>query len=98
MRRVSVTVDGEAAESARAEMLALFPEGFEEAERGDEFELSAYTDAGGEARMSAVFGAGAAKEVPAGWEERWEHFHRPGRGRRILIVAALEPAPHDHGA
>jgi len=25
-------------------MLALFPEGFEEAERGEEFELSAYTD------------------------------------------------------
>jgi ribosomal protein L11 methyltransferase len=95
---VSVTVDGEAAESARAEMLALFPEGFEEAERGDAFELSAYTDAGGEARMSAVFGAVAAKEVPADWEERWKHFHRPVRAGRIWIVPPWEQAPRDEDA
>ena len=95
---MSVTVDGEAAESARAEMLALFPEGFEEAERGDEFELSAYTDAGGEARMSAVFGAVAAKEVPADWEERWKHFHRPVLAGRIWIVPPWEQAPRDEDA
>jgi len=71
-------------------MLALFPEGFEEAERGDEFELSAYTDEGGEARMSAVFGAVAAKDVPADWEERWKHFHRPVRAGRIWIVPPWE--------
>ena len=76
-------------------MLALFPEGFEEAERGDEFELSAYTDAGGEARMSAVFGVVAAKEVPADWEERWKHFHRPVRAGRIWIVPPWEQAPRD---
>ena len=74
-------------------MLALFPEGFEEAERGDEFVLSAYTDAGGEARMSAVFGAVAAKDVPAGWEERWKHFHRPVRAGRLWIVPPWERAP-----
>jgi ribosomal protein L11 methyltransferase len=74
-------------------MLALFPEGFEEAERGDEFELSAYTDSGGEARMSAVFGAVAAKDVPAGWEERWKHFHRPVRAGRVWIVPPWERAP-----
>src|SRR5207244_7883684 len=95
LRRVSVTVDGEAAESARAEMLALFPEGFEEAERGDEFELSAYTDSGGEARMSAVFGAVAAKDVPADWEERWKHFHRPVRAGSLWIVPPWEPAAED---
>jgi ribosomal protein L11 methyltransferase len=76
-------------------MLALFPEGFEEAERGDEFELSAYTDEGGEARMSAVFGAVAAKDVPADWEERWKHFHRPVRAGRIWIVPPWERAPQD---
>ena len=76
-------------------MLALFPEGFEEAERGDEFELSAYTDAGGEARMSAVFGAVAAKDVPADWEERWKHFHRPVRAGRIWIVPPWEQSPQD---
>jgi ribosomal protein L11 methyltransferase len=73
-------------------MLALFPEGFEEAERGDEFELSAYTDAGGEARMSAVFGAVAAKDVPADWEERWKHFHRPVRAGSLWIVPPWEDA------
>jgi ribosomal protein L11 methyltransferase len=71
-------------------MLALFPEGFEESERGDEFELSAYTDEQGEARMSAVFGAVAAKEVPADWEERWKHFHRPVRVGGIWIVPPWE--------
>jgi ribosomal protein L11 methyltransferase len=71
-------------------MLALFPEGFEEAERGGEFELSAYTDAGGEARMSAVFGAVAAKDVPADWEERWKHFHRPVRAGTLWIVPPWE--------
>jgi ribosomal protein L11 methyltransferase len=76
-------------------MLSLFPEGFEEAERGDEFELSAYTDAGGEARMSAVFGAVAAKDVPPDWEERWKHFHRPVRAGRIWIVPPWEPASPD---
>jgi len=76
-------------------MLALFPEGFEEAERGDEFELSAYTDSGGEARMSAVFGAVAAKDVPADWEERWKHFHRPVRAGSLWIVPPWERAPED---
>jgi ribosomal protein L11 methyltransferase len=74
-------------------MLALFPEGFEEAERGSEFELSAYTDEGGEARMSAVFGSVAATDVPADWEERWKHFHRPVRAGRIWIVPPWEQAP-----
>ena len=76
-------------------MLALFPEGFEEAERGDEFELSAYTDEGGEARMSAVFGAVAAQDVPADWEEAWKRFHRPVRAGRIWIVPPWEKAPKD---
>ena len=76
-------------------MLALFPEGFEEAERGDKFELSAYTDEGGEARMCAVFGTVAAKDVPADWEERWKHFHRPVRAGRIWIVPPWEQPPQD---
>jgi ribosomal protein L11 methyltransferase len=71
-------------------MLALFPEGFEEAERGDEFELSAYTDAGGEARMTAVFGAIAAIDVPVDWEERWKRFHRPVHAGGIWIVPPWE--------
>ena len=76
-------------------MLALFPEGFEEAERDGEFELSAYTDERGEARMSAVFGSVAATDVPADWEERWKHFHRPVRAGPIWIVPPWEQAPED---
>jgi ribosomal protein L11 methyltransferase len=74
-------------------MLALFPEGFEEAERGGKFELSAYTDEGGEERMSLVFGSVATKDVPPDWEERWKHFHRPVRAGRIWIVPPWEQAP-----
>ena len=35
--------------------------------------------------MSAVFGAVAAKDVPADWEERWKHFHRPVRAGSLWI-------------
>jgi ribosomal protein L11 methyltransferase len=71
-------------------MCALFPEGFEEAERGEEFELSAYTDASGEARMAAVFGPVAASEVPIDWEERWKRFHRPVQAGGLWIVPPWE--------
>jgi ribosomal protein L11 methyltransferase len=74
-------------------MLALFPEGFEEADRADQVVLSAYTDARGEARLSAVFGAVATTEVPADWEERWKQFHRPVRAGGIWIVPPWEQAP-----
>jgi ribosomal protein L11 methyltransferase len=76
-------------------MLALFPEGFEEAERGGEFELSAYTDQGGETRMSAVFGSVMATDMPADWEDRWKRFHRPVRAGRIWIVPPWEQAPEN---
>src|SRR2546423_1740608 len=57
LRRVSVRGERAGAEEARARMLALFPEGFEEADRGDELELRAYTDAEGERRAREDFGA-----------------------------------------
>ena len=74
-------------------MLALFPEGFEESERGDEFVLSAYTDAVGEARMTAAFGSVVTSAVPADWEERWKRFHRPVRAGGIWIVPPWERPP-----
>ena len=74
-------------------MLALFPEGFEEAERGDELVLSAYTDARGEERMAAAFGEVAAADVPADWEERWKRFHRPVSAAGIWIVPPWEDPP-----
>ena len=60
-------------------MLAAFPEGFEEADHGDEVELSAYTDTAGEERARADFGHVIAVEVPPDWHERWKEFHRASR-------------------
>ena len=45
---MSITVPYGRAEVARARMIDLFPEGFEEIEHGDGVELVAYTDSGGE--------------------------------------------------
>ena len=78
-------------------MLALFPEGFEESERGAELVLSAYTDARGEGRMAASFGEVTATDVPTDWVERWKRFHRPvSREARIpsssIPAARSEPA------
>jgi ribosomal protein L11 methyltransferase len=71
-------------------MLTLFPEGFEEAERGRKYELSAYTDEVGEARMEEAFGALVASDVPPDWEERWKRFHRPVRAGGVWIVPPWE--------
>jgi ribosomal protein L11 methyltransferase len=60
-------------------MLELFPGGFEEVDTADGVELAAYTDAGGEERMWAAFGAARAAAVSEDWAERWRRFHRPAR-------------------
>ena len=44
-------VGPERVEEARATMLELFPEGFEEVDRPEGIELAAYTDAAGEERV-----------------------------------------------
>ena len=74
-------------------MLALFPEGFEESERGAELVLSAYTDARGEGRMAASFGEVTATDVPTDWVERWKRFHRPVSAGGIWIVPPWEDPP-----
>jgi ribosomal protein L11 methyltransferase len=75
---VSVTVPERRAEEARALMLELFPEGFEEFDRMDgDVELAAYTDAGGEERISLAFGSAHARTVEPDWSDRWRSFHRP---------------------
>jgi ribosomal protein L11 methyltransferase len=77
--RVSVTVPPAEAERARATMLELFPQGFEERDCADGVELAAYTDSAGEEQLWAAFGGARATEVEGGWEERWRAFHRPVR-------------------
>jgi ribosomal protein L11 methyltransferase len=79
LMRVSVTVPPAEAERARAVMLELFPEGFEEAELSGGVELAAYTDSAGEERLWSAFGGARSADVEEGWEERWRAFHKPIR-------------------
>ena len=76
-------------------MIELFPEGIEERETGDGLELAAYTDAGGEERLWAAFGAGSASSVPADWEERWRAFHRPVQVGPLWVGPPWEEQPPD---
>jgi ribosomal protein L11 methyltransferase len=74
-------------------MLELFPEGFEERDAGDDVELVAYTNAGGEERLSLAFGGARAADVDAGWDARWRSFHRPVRVGPLWVGPPwLEPA------
>jgi ribosomal protein L11 methyltransferase len=79
-------------------MLALFPEGFEEGERGPALELAAYTDERGEDRARAEFGDIVASEVPDDWEERWKRFHRPVMIAGLWIGPPWEQRPADSPA
>ena len=57
-------------------MLELFPEGIEERDVAGAFQLAAYTDSAGEARLRAAFADVVVEPVEPGWEERWREFHR----------------------
>ena len=63
----------DAVEEARARLLDLHPEGFEEGVG----ELAVYTDAAGERRLREAFTDVSSLAVEPGWEERWREFHRP---------------------
>lgn len=74
-------------------MIELFPEGFEEVDRGKGTELAAYTDAAGEERMWAFFGNGRAADVEGGWEDKWRAFHRPTTVGRLWVGPPWEERP-----
>lgn len=67
----------DAAEAARAALVELFPEGFEERAAGGALELAVYTDEAGERRLRACFAGVRSTPVAADWRERWRDFHRP---------------------
>jgi len=73
------------AEEARALLIELFPDGFEELEVDGGIEFAAYTKAGGEERLWQVFGPGVATPVDAGWGEAWKRFHRPVEIGRLWV-------------
>lgn len=74
-----MTVPAAQAERARAIMIELFPQGFEEVDQDGGVELAAYTDAAGEERLWAAFGGARSDRVEEGWDDRWRAFHRPVR-------------------
>jgi ribosomal protein L11 methyltransferase len=91
-----VSVPVARAELARARMIALFPEGFEEIEGPEGIELVAYTDASGEERLWHAFGGTAlAQDVADGWEDRWRDFHRPVRVGPVWIGQPWQEQPTD---
>ncbi|HEX7524820.1 MAG TPA: 50S ribosomal protein L11 methyltransferase [Gaiellaceae bacterium] len=92
---MAVEVGLERLEEARATMLELFPEGFEEVDRPEGVELAAYTDAGGEERMWHFFGGARADDVPTGWEDRWRAFHQPIRVGSLWVGPPWETPPAD---
>jgi ribosomal protein L11 methyltransferase len=82
---VTVSVPLERSEEARAAMIELFPEGFEEREGDAGVELTAYTE-----RFDAVARLeplGQVREGPVaqGWEDAWKDFHRPVTIGRLWI-------------
>jgi ribosomal protein L11 methyltransferase len=81
------------AEIARASMLELAPDGFEEIEGDGWIELVAYTDIAGEASLQKTFGEVSSVAVEAGWEDRWREFHRPVYVGGLWIGPPWEPVP-----
>lgn len=75
-------------------MLELFPQGFEEVDRGNGgVELVAYTDASGEERLWQAFGGARGSDVEEGWEDRWRDFHRPVRVGSLWVGPPWESPP-----
>jgi ribosomal protein L11 methyltransferase len=95
LRRVSIEVGFARLEQARATMIELFPQGFEEVDKAQGTELAAYTDAAGEERLWAFFGSGRSADVESGWEDRWRAFHRPIRVGRLWVGPPWETPPTD---
>jgi ribosomal protein L11 methyltransferase len=88
-----VVVPAAALEEARARMLELFPEGFEEAEAPGGLELAVYTAASGEQRLRRAFDGIASTPVPGDWADRWRQFHTGVRVGRFWIGPPWEQPP-----
>jgi ribosomal protein L11 methyltransferase len=96
LRRVSVTVPDARGEEARAVMLELFPEGFEEITGDGGLELAAYTNAAGEERIWQAFGGAASSaDVEDDWLDRWRQFHKPVRVGSLWIGPPWETPDPD---
>ena len=90
-----MTVPQERAEAARAQMLELFPHGFEEVVSETSVELVGYTDSAGEEHFMHEFSGARSSEVELGWEERWRVFHKPVQIGPLWVGPPWERPPAD---
>lgn len=88
-------ISPEQAEEARAAMLALFPEGFEEVETDGALELAAYGGAEAGERLARALGPVSIRPVDPGWEEGWKRFHRPARIGTVWVGPPWEAPDAD---
>jgi ribosomal protein L11 methyltransferase len=90
-----VTVRAADAEVARARMLDLLPEGFEEVDRGETVELAGYVEPERELRVQSVFADAVSTPVADDWPDRWRAFHRPVRIGPLWVGPPWEAPPDD---
>ena len=81
------------AEIARARLLELVPQGFEEVEDVGRLELAAYVAEEEEVLVRGAFENVSSEPVQPGWEERWREFHRPVRVGGLWIGPPWETSP-----
>jgi len=94
LKRVATIVPAARAEEARAAVLELFPEGFEERDVPGGLELVAYVaDAKREERLRRLFGTVTVADVAEDWEDRWRAFHSGVRVGRLWVGPPWESAP-----
>jgi ribosomal protein L11 methyltransferase len=93
LRRIAISVPESEAEIARARLLALAPDGFEEVQTGVGLELVVYADEPAEARIRTAFPEVASHPLEPGWEDAWRAFHRPVRTGGLWIGPPWESPP-----
>jgi ribosomal protein L11 methyltransferase len=91
--RVSLSAPLARAEEARAAVLELAPEGFEEAQHDDAITFGLYVDAERVLAIRAAFGDTRVDPVAPGWEDAWRAFHRPVRAGGVWIGPPWELPP-----
>jgi ribosomal protein L11 methyltransferase len=88
-----VGVPAAEAEIARARLIELAPEGFEEASRGNRLELVVYGGREMEDVLRGLFEDVSSTRVEDGWEDGWRAFHRPVSVAGLWIGPPWEAVP-----
>ncbi len=81
------------AEPARARVLELAPEGFEEVAVGERVELVAFVDAGRASALVQTFPEATVAPLEEGWEDAWRSYHRPVVAGGVWIGPPWESPP-----